>query len=156
MLFQGFGLTGSLVVMICISYDIFFEKKMKKIISGPNFSRKLFLTPNVHNFFLTRFPSHPASILDKIHKAHPTKFIMATEACHEKAPLANSTTRSAQWKRAALYSKDIIENLNHWSVGWLDWNLWLDERGGPNWAENHVDSPVLISGERQEVLVQPM
>ena len=81
---------------------------------------------------------------------------MATEACHEKAPLANSTTRSKQWERAALYSKDIIENLNHWSVGWLDWNLWLDERGGPNWAKNHVDSPVLISGERQEVLVQPM
>jgi len=99
---------------------------------------------------------YPATVLDKIHKAHPNKFIMATEACHEKAPLANSTTRSQQWKRAALYSKDIIENLNHWSVGWLDWNLWLDEHGGPNWAENHVDSPVLISGERQEVLVQPM
>ena len=81
---------------------------------------------------------------------------MATEACHEKSPLGNSTTRHKQWERAAKYSFDIIENLNHWSVGWLDWNLWLNEDGGPNWAENHVDSPVLISEKRQEVLVQPM
>lgn len=41
-------------------------------------------------------------------------------------------------------------------VGWIDWNLCLNEHGGPNWAENYVDSPILVYGNRDEFIKQPM
>ena len=30
-------------------------------------------------------------------------------------------------------------------TGWTDWNMALDLSGGPNWANNKVDSPVIIN-----------
>ena len=30
------------------------------------------------------------------------------------------------------------------AVGWTDWNLCLDRSGGPNWAGNVCDAPILI------------
>lgn len=32
----------------------------------------------------------------------------------------------------------------------------LDTRGGPNWAGNFVDSPIIVDKERQEFIKQPM
>lgn len=41
-------------------------------------------------------------------------------------------------------------------VGWIDWNMCLDQQGGPNWAKNFVDSPVIVFPEVQEIVKQPM
>lgn len=48
------------------------------------------------------------------------------------------------WERAEYYAHNIIEDLNHWLTGWVEWNLVLDTTGGPNWAGNQVDSPVIF------------
>ncbi|GIR81544.1 MAG: hypothetical protein CM15mP83_2700 [Flavobacteriaceae bacterium] len=34
------------------------------------------------------------------------------------------------------YARDIIGCLNNWVDGWVDWNMVLDTKGGPNWANN--------------------
>ena len=49
-----------------------------------------------------------------------------------------------------------IKDLNHWVTGWLDWNLALDEQGGPSWVENFVDSPIIINKTADEFYKQPM
>lgn len=46
--------------------------------------------------------------------------------------------------------------MNHWGVGWVDWNLALDETGGPNWIHNNVDSPIIVNAEQDEFYKQPM
>jgi len=46
--------------------------------------------------------------------------------------------------------------LNHWYSGWIDWNLALDEKGGPNWVMNYVDSPVIVNATGAEFYKQPM
>ena len=51
---------------------------------------------------------------------------------------------------------NIIQNLNHWVVGWTDWNLVLDMLGGPNWANNNVDAPIIVNPEEGEFYKQPM
>ena len=33
---------------------------------------------------------------------------------------------------------DLIEDLNNYVSAWIDWNLVLDESGGPNYAQNTV------------------
>ncbi|KAK8773049.1 hypothetical protein V5799_012418 [Amblyomma americanum] len=47
-------------------------------------------------------------------------------------------------------------DLNHWVTGWTDWNLALNTGGGPNWAQNFVDSPIIVNATAQEFYKQPM
>ena len=60
------------------------------------------------------------------------------------------------WFTAENYASDIISDLNHHFIGWTDWNLCLDEKGGPNWANNFVDSPIIVNRKAQEFYKQPM
>lgn len=47
------------------------------------------------------------------------------------------------------------QDLNHYVVGWTDWNLALDQMGGPNWVKNYVDSAVIVDAERDVFYKQP-
>lgn len=49
------------------------------------------------------------------------------------------------WSRAEDYAHDILDDLNHWINGWIDWNLILDETGGPNYANNFVDAAIIAN-----------
>ncbi|XP_063232548.1 lysosomal acid glucosylceramidase-like [Bacillus rossius redtenbacheri] len=90
------------------------------------------------------------SVLEQVHQQHPDKFLLYTEACIEDAVALGS------WERGARYISNIIQVLRHWGVGWVDWNLVLDERGGPNWAGNFVDAPVVANASADEFYKQPM
>lgn len=54
------------------------------------------------------------------------------------------------------YARDIIEGLNHWFVGWVDWNLVLSKLGGPNHVGNWAAAPVMIDTEAQDVYYTPL
>lgn len=54
------------------------------------------------------------------------------------------------------YIRDIIGGLNHWFVGWVDWNLVLDKRGGPNHVGNFCAAPVMVDTEAREVFYTPL
>jgi glucosylceramidase len=41
-------------------------------------------------------------------------------------------------------------------TGWIDWNMALDLEGGPNWASNFVDAPVIVNATADEFYKQPM
>lgn len=46
--------------------------------------------------------------------------------------------------------------MSHWVIGWIDWNIALNETGAPNWAKNYVDSPIIVMPENDEFYKQPM
>jgi glucosylceramidase len=50
----------------------------------------------------------------------------------------------------------IYKDLNHWVTGWTDWNMALNEHGGPNWANNFVDAPIITNSTSDEFYKQPM
>ena len=75
--------------------------------------------------------------LQLVHDAWPDKQLLFTEGCQEGGPHLGS------WAVGERYSRSIINDLNRWTVGWLDWNLLLDERGGPNHVGNLCSAPVL-------------
>ena len=54
------------------------------------------------------------------------------------------------------YARDLIGGLNHGLVGWIDWNLVLDLRGGPNHARNYCLAPVLVDSGRDHVFYTPL
>ena len=56
------------------------------------------------------------------------KFISYILSIHDKDDCKQVLLGS--WERGQEYTNDIIENLNHYSNGWTDWNLVLDMNGG--------------------------
>ncbi|XP_076249035.1 lysosomal acid glucosylceramidase-like [Calliopsis andreniformis] len=98
----------------------------------------------------------PPNVLDQTHKALPDKFILMTEACIGSSILENPKVKLGSWDRGQKYILSIIQYMNHWGIGWVDWNLALDKQGGPNWINNFVDSPVIVNPETDEFFKQPM
>jgi glucosylceramidase len=54
------------------------------------------------------------------------------------------------------YTRDLIEGLNHGLAGWIDWNMALNTRGGPNHARNFCLAPVLVDSGRDAVYFTPL
>lgn len=46
--------------------------------------------------------------------------------------------------------------MENYVCGWVDWNLALDENGGPNWINNFVDAAIIVNFESDEFYKQPM
>ncbi|CAG7833437.1 unnamed protein product [Allacma fusca] len=95
------------------------------------------------------------SLLATTHRQHPDKFILATEACTGAFP-GERPVILGSWHRGELYAADIIEDLNYFVAGWTDWNLVLDMDGGPNWAGNTVDAPIIADSTTDQIYKQPM
>jgi len=101
------------------------------------------------------YTQSPYDGLSWTHQLMPDKFILATEACNaylneEHVPLLGS------WYHGERYAADIINDLLNYVAGWTDWNIWLDEYGGPNWVGNFVDAPIIVNVTGQEFYKQPM
>eukprot|EP00930_Biecheleria_cincta_P041911 TRINITY_DN28811_c0_g1_i2.p1 TRINITY_DN28811_c0_g1~~TRINITY_DN28811_c0_g1_i2.p1 ORF type:complete len:568 (+),score=58.55 TRINITY_DN28811_c0_g1_i2:36-1706(+) len=75
--------------------------------------------------------------LQLVHDLRPDKHIVMTECCQEMGP------RMTGWQLGERYAESIIKDFNHWCEAWIDWNLLLDERGGPNWRNNCCSAPII-------------
>ncbi|KAJ7318921.1 hypothetical protein OS493_036793 [Desmophyllum pertusum] len=96
-------------------------------------------------------------VLTATHKKFPNHFILNTEACAGWGGLPSERgVHLGQWSRGNEYTHSVIENLSHWSTGWVDWNLALNMQGGPNWVSNFVDSPIIVDAENGLFYKQPM
>lgn len=47
----------------------------------------------------------------------------------------------------------MIGNFNHYCNLFCDWNLLLDERGGPNHVENYCDAPIMADTQNDTLYV---
>lgn len=74
--------------------------------------------------------------LDKLHKKYPNKLLINTEMCTSYSPYSEDWISSAEY-----YLNDIIGDLNSGVNAYLDWNILLDEKGGPTYKNNPVKSP---------------
>jgi len=74
----------------------------------------------------------------QVHDAWPEKQLLFTEG----TPANFDTATLRDWKWGEIYATSIIHDVNNWATGWTDWNLLLDERGGPNHVGNFCIAPV--------------
>ena len=86
--------------------------------------------------------------VQKVHDEFPDKELIFTEGCQEAGPHIGS------WDLGERYATSIINDLNRYTVGWIDWNLLLDERGGPNHVGNYCSAPIIVNTKTQELLYQ--
>uniref|UniRef100_A0A914E7I3 Glucosylceramidase n=1 Tax=Acrobeloides nanus TaxID=290746 RepID=A0A914E7I3_9BILA len=89
----------------------------------------------------------PPSVLSDAHEVLNGKWILYTEACNFMVLPA-----MGQWPSADKYVHDILDGLNNWITGWVDWNLALDSQGGPSWINNTSDAPIIVSNKLWSML----
>ena len=73
-----------------------------------------------------------------VSEAFPEKHLLFTEGCAD----AYTPERLKDWKLGELYGRSMINDFNSGTVGWTDWNVLLDETGGPNHVQNFCFAPV--------------
>lgn len=83
--------------------------------------------------------------LSKVHELFPDKHILFSEGCQEGGVHLSS------WLTGERYGRNMIGDFNNWQEGWLDWNIVLDENGGPNHVGNLCDAPVICDTKNQEL-----
>jgi glucosylceramidase len=54
------------------------------------------------------------------------------------------------------YARNIIVSFNNWLEGWIDWNIVLDQDGGPNHVGNFCGAPIMIDTRTREVYYTPL
>ena len=116
--------------------------------------------------------------LQYAHNKAPNKYLIETEGCVDsQVPVWKDD--AWYWKKEATdwgwdwaapedkhlhpkhapvnrYARDIIGCLNNWVNGWVDWNMVLNTKGGPNWFENWCVAPVIVDPDQDEVYFTPL
>lgn len=73
-----------------------------------------------------------------VHDAFPDKAIFFSEGCNGPFDVKGLD----DWKWGEGYGRSMINDFNHWTCGWTDWNVLLDEKGGPNHVGNYCFAPI--------------
>ncbi|MGH2563435.1 MAG: glycoside hydrolase family 30 protein, partial [Ginsengibacter sp.] len=76
--------------------------------------------------------------VERVHESFPDKNLMFTEGCEFPFKL----DQLKDWKLGERYGRSMIHDFNDGTVGWTDWNILLDETGGPNHVGNFCFAPV--------------
>ena len=74
----------------------------------------------------------------QVNDAFPDKKLIFTEGCNERFDME----RIEDPKLSERYGKSMINDFNNGTVAWTDWNILLDENGGPNHVGNFCFAPV--------------
>jgi glucosylceramidase len=83
-----------------------------------------------------------------VHETFPDKPLIFTEGCVD----VFNAQRLHDWKLGEQYGRSMIHDLNNSTVGWTDWNILLDETGGPNHVNNFCFAPVHANTKTGELI----
>jgi len=89
--------------------------------------------------------------LKNINESFPSKNMLFTEGCQE----GFDSERLHFWPNAERYGNSMINDFNSGVVGWTDWNILLDERGGPNHVQNFCFAPIHANTKTGELIFTP-
>ncbi|HYF69528.1 MAG TPA: glycoside hydrolase family 30 protein [Ohtaekwangia sp.] len=76
--------------------------------------------------------------LRRVSEAFPEKKLIFTEGCKEKFSMKGIH----DWSLGERYGLSVVNDFNSGTVAWTDWNILLDEIGGPNHVGNFCFAPV--------------
>ncbi|MDZ7264937.1 MAG: glycosyl hydrolase [candidate division KSB1 bacterium] len=76
--------------------------------------------------------------LRNVAESYPEKKLLFTEGCVG----GFDPQKYHYWPNAERYGKSMINDFNRGTIGWTDWNILLDETGGPNHVGNFCFAPI--------------
>ncbi len=88
------------------------------------------------------------NVARQTHEVWSDKKMVMTEGCHEGGAY------HGEWVVGERYAHNMINDLNSFCSGWIDWNMVLNEEGGPNHVGNFCSAPVLVDTENGNYALQ--
>lgn len=88
--------------------------------------------------------------LELVHKLYPELKLIMSESCLEYSIFDEKNIESVTNKLC----HEILGDLGHGMCAFYDWNLLLDEKGGPNHVGNYCHAPFLYDTQKKELLPQ--
>jgi len=76
--------------------------------------------------------------VSRVQEAFPNTNLIFTEGCAESFKMEKIN----DWTWGETYGRSMINDFNNGTVAWTDWNILLDEKGGPNHVGNFCFAPV--------------
>ncbi len=86
-----------------------------------------------------------------VNEMYPSKNLIFTEGCVEKF----DAKKYQLWANGERYGKSMINDFNNGTVAWTDWNILLDQNGGPNHKQNFCFSPIHGDTNTGELIYTP-
>ncbi|HSD06853.1 glycoside hydrolase family 30 protein [Flavobacterium sp.] len=87
----------------------------------------------------------------RVQEAYPDKNLMFTEGCLERF----DATKYQFWPHAERYGIAMINDFNNGTTAWTDWNILLDQQGGPNHVGNFCFAPLHADTTTGELIYTP-
>lgn len=84
----------------------------------------------------------------RVHEAYPDKHLVFTEGC--EGPFEYS--RLNDWSLGEFYGRSMIHDFNDGTEAWTDWNVLLDEKGGPNHVKNYCFAPIIANTKTGQLI----
>ncbi|MFC0190077.1 glycoside hydrolase family 30 beta sandwich domain-containing protein [Fictibacillus aquaticus] len=132
------GLEDKKIIIWDHNRDIAYERA-STVLSDPDAARYVWGT-GIHWYVSEEFEN-----LSKIHEAFPDKHLIFTEGCIEGG------VQLGAWHTGERYARNMIGDMNNYLEGWIDWNLVLNEQGGPNHVGNYCDAPIIVDTKTGEI-----
>lgn len=86
-----------------------------------------------------------------VHQTYPDKNLIFTEGTAESF----NPAKYQHWANGERYGRSMINDFNNGTVGWTDWNILLDEKGGPNHVGNFCFAPIHGDTKTGELIYTP-
>ena len=114
-----------------------------KTVLANDVSKKYFSGIAVHWYSGDHFEQ-----LEMFNKMFPDKDIVFSEGCYDYSLGESDTVKIGE-----KYAHDMIGNFNNYCNIFCDWNLVLDEKGGPNHVGNFCDAPIMVDTKNDKVYI---
>jgi glucosylceramidase len=85
----------------------------------------------------------------KHHELFPDKHLVFTEGCQENGPHFD------EYHVGERYGRNLMNDLKNYTEAYVDWNLFLDDTGGPNHVNNLCSAPAMFKIFNQELVLNP-
>lgn len=122
------------------------KNNLYNVVNSLSFRNNLIAGVAFHNYAGMHFEN-----LSLVHKNYPHYKLWCTENC-----TGFSKYDEKQWVHdAEIYMLEMLENINNGMNGYIDWNILLDQNGGPSHSQNYCKSPIILN-ENNEFILTPI
>jgi glucosylceramidase len=83
----------------------------------------------------------------RVAEAYPDKNLIFTEGCTERF----DNKQFKLWRMGEAYGRSMINDFNNGTTAWTDWNVLLDNNGGPNHVGNFCFAPMHANLQTNEI-----
>ena len=84
----------------------------------------------------------------KINESFPGKNLIFTEGCADRFDI----TKVDDWTLGERYGHSMVNDFNCGTAAWTDWNILVDEQGGPNHVGNYCFAPIVADTKKDQLI----